>query len=129
MFGTFMPVLFMIGVWKCHLDTWFCTSIILKHHMCGLVEGMWVQLMAMKMFGLVMSLFFMIRVWKCHLDTWFCTNIILTHHVMWVQLYKYHFDTSHVWFGGGHVGTDDGYEDVWISHVIVVHDRGLEVSS
>ena len=28
-----------------------------------------------------------------------------------------------------HVGPDDDYEDVWVSHVIVVHDRGLEVSS
>ena len=25
MFGTFMPVLFKIWVWKCHLDTWLCT--------------------------------------------------------------------------------------------------------
>ena len=81
MFGTFMPVLFMIGVWKCHLDTWFCTKIILTHHMCGLVEVMWVQMMAMKMFGSVMSLLFMIGVWKCHLDTWFCTRIILTYHM------------------------------------------------
>ena len=32
-------------------------------------------------------------------------------------------------FGGRHVGPDDGYEDFWNSHVIVVHDRGLEVSS
>ena len=48
---------------------------------------------------------------------------------MTLALYKDHFDISHVWFGGGHVGPDDGYEDVWISHVIVVHDRGLEVSS
>ena len=32
-------------------------------------------------------------------------------------------------FGGGHVGPDEGFGDVWISHVIVVHDRGLEVSS
>ena len=44
-------------------------------------------------------------------------------------LYKDHFDISYVWFGGGHVGPDDGYEVVWVSHVIVVHDRGLEVSS
>ena len=29
MVGTFIPVLFMIGVWKCHLDTWLCTWIIL----------------------------------------------------------------------------------------------------
>ena len=30
---------------------------------------------------------------------------------------------------GGKWGVDDGYEDVWISHIIVVHDRGLEVST
>merc|ERR1711978_727234 len=77
MFGSVMSLLFMIGVWKYHLDTWFCTSIILTHHMCSLVEVMWVQMMAMKMFGSVMSLLFMIGVWKCHLDTWFCTRIIL----------------------------------------------------
>ena len=73
---------------------------------------MWVQMRALEMFGTFMPLLFMIGVWKCHLDTWLCPRI-----------------TSHVWFGGGHVGPDDGYEDVWISHVIVVHDRGLEVSS
>ena len=32
-------------------------------------------------------------------------------------------------FVGGYVGPDDGYEDVWVNHVIVVHDRGMEVSS
>ena len=48
---------------------------------------------------------------------------------MTLALYKDHFDTSHVWFGGGHVGPDDGHEDVWVNHVIVVHDRGMEVSS
>ena len=53
MFGTFIPVLFMKGVWKCHLDTWPCPRFILTHHMCGLVEVMWVQMMAMKMFGSV----------------------------------------------------------------------------
>ena len=36
MFGTFMPVLFMTGVWKCHLDTWFCTRIILTLMLKGL---------------------------------------------------------------------------------------------
>ena len=30
MFGTFMPVLFMIGVWKCHLDTWLFTKFMTK---------------------------------------------------------------------------------------------------
>ena len=30
MFGTFMPVLFKIGVWKCHLDTWLFSRIITK---------------------------------------------------------------------------------------------------
>ena len=34
MFGTFLPLLFMIGVQKCHLDTWICTRIILMYHMC-----------------------------------------------------------------------------------------------
>ena len=27
-----MPVSFMIGVWKCHFDTWFCTRTILTYH-------------------------------------------------------------------------------------------------
>ena len=27
MFGTFLPMLFMIGVWKCHLDTLLFTRI------------------------------------------------------------------------------------------------------
>ena len=38
-FGTFMPVLFMIGVWKCCHDTWLCPRIILTYHVCGLVEA------------------------------------------------------------------------------------------
>ena len=44
MFGTFMPVLFMIGVWKCHLDTWLYTRIILTFYMWGFVEAMLVQI-------------------------------------------------------------------------------------
>ena len=27
-------------------------------------------------------------------------------------------------FGGGNVGPDDGYEDVWDIHASVVHDKG-----
>ena len=27
-FRKFMPVLFMIGVWKCHLDTWLCSYMM-----------------------------------------------------------------------------------------------------
>ena len=46
-----------------------------------------------------------------------------------MALHKDHFDITYVRFDGGHVGPDDGYEDVRISHVIVVHDRGLKVSS
>ena len=61
--------------------------------MCGLVEVMWVQMMAMKMFGSVMSLLFMIGVWKCHLDTWFCARIILTyptyHLTFYLALYRH----------------------------------------
>ena len=34
MFGTFMPVLFMIGVWKCHLDTCLHISELLKAVEC-----------------------------------------------------------------------------------------------
>ena len=34
MFETFMPVLFMIGVWKCHLDTWFWRDFNLLLHLC-----------------------------------------------------------------------------------------------
>ena len=30
---------FMIGVWKCHLDTWLCPRILLTYHICGLVEA------------------------------------------------------------------------------------------
>ena len=74
---TFMPVLFMIGVWKCHLDTWLCTRIILTHHMCGMVEDMWFQMNALEMFGKFMPVLFMIEVWKFHVDTWLCTRIIL----------------------------------------------------
>ena len=35
----------------------------------------------------------------------------------------------YVRFDRGHVGPDDGYEDFWVSHIIVVHDRGLEMLS
>ena len=44
-------------------------------------------------------------------------------------LHKDHFDISYVRFGGGYVGPDGGYGDVWDIHVSVVHDRGLEMSS
>ena len=39
MLGTFMPMLFMIRVWKCHLDTWLCPRIILTYDICGLVKA------------------------------------------------------------------------------------------
>ena len=81
MFGTFMPVLFMIGVWKCHLNTWFWTRIILTYQMLGLVESMWVQMAAMEMSMTFLPVLFMIGIWKCHLDTWFCTRINLTYHM------------------------------------------------
>ena len=81
MFGTFMPVLFMIGVLKCHVDTRLCTRTILTYNMRGLVEAMWVQMRALEMFGTFMPVLFMIGVWKCHLDTWFCTRIILTYNM------------------------------------------------
>ena len=32
-------------------------------------------------------------------------------------------------FGGGYVGPDGGYGDVWDNHASIVHDRDLEVSS
>ena len=32
-------------------------------------------------------------------------------------------------FGGGHVGPDEGFGDVWDIHPCVVHERGMEVSS
>ena len=51
MVGKFMPVLFLIGVWKCHLDTWLCTRIILTFHMWGLVEVIWVQIRAWRWWG------------------------------------------------------------------------------
>ena len=31
-------------------------------------------------------------------------------------------------FGGGHVGPDEGFGDVWDTPASVVHDRGLEMS-
>ena len=60
MVGTFMPVLFMIGVWECHPDTWLCTRIILTYHMCSLMEAMWVQMMNLEMFGTFLPVLFMI---------------------------------------------------------------------
>ena len=60
MFGTFMPVLFMIGIWKCHLDTWLCPRIILMYHLCVLVEAMWVQMRALQMFGSLKTVLFMV---------------------------------------------------------------------
>ena len=81
LFGSVISLLFMIGVWKCQLDTWFCTRIILTHHMCGLVEAMWFQRRALEMFGTFMLVLFMVGVWKCHFDTWLCTRIILTYHM------------------------------------------------
>ena len=32
-------------------------------------------------------------------------------------------------FGGGYVGPDEGFGDVWDIHASIVHDRGLEKSS
>ena len=55
----------------------------------------------------------MIGVWKFHHKTWLCS------------LHKDHFDILYVRFGGGHVGPDGGFVDVWDSHASVVHDRGL----
>ena len=72
-FGTLLPVLFMLGVWKCCHDTWLCTRIILTYHMWGLVEVMWVQMRALEMVGTFIPVLFMIGVWKCHLDT--CLHI------------------------------------------------------
>ena len=46
-----------------------------------------------------------------------------------IVTYKDNFDISHVRFGGGHVGPDDGFVDVWDIPASVVHDRGLEMSS
>ena len=77
----FMPMLFMIGIWKCHLDTWLCPRIILMYHLCVLVEAMWVQMRALEMFGSLMTVLFMVGVWKCHLDTWLCPRILLTYHI------------------------------------------------
>ena len=45
-----------------------------------------------------------------------------------MALYKDHFDISFVRFGGGHVGPDEGFGDVWEIHASVVHDRSLEMS-
>ena len=75
---------------------------------------MWVQMRALEMFGTFMPMLLKIRVWKCHLDTWLCTWIILV---------------SVVRFGGGHVGPDEDFGDVWNIHANVVQDRGLEMSS
>ena len=43
-------------------------------------------------------------------------------------MHKDHFDISYVGFGGGHVGPDDEFGDVWDIPASVVHDRGLEMS-
>ena len=39
MFGTFMPVLFLIGVWKWNLDTWLCTYVSFGGGLVGPDEG------------------------------------------------------------------------------------------
>ena len=39
MFGTLMPLLFMIGVWKCHLDTGLCTYVSFGGGLVGPDEG------------------------------------------------------------------------------------------
>ena len=36
---------------------------------------------------------------------------------------------SYVMFGGGHVGPDEGFGDVWDTPASVVHERGLEMLS
>ena len=46
-----------------------------------------------------------------------------------LALHKDHLDISYVRFGGGDVGPDEGFGDVWEIHASVVHDRGLEMSS
>ena len=87
MVGTFLPVLFMIGVLQCCHDTWLCIRIILTYYMWGLMVAMWVQMMNLEMFGTFLPVLFMIGVWKCCHETWLCP--------------KDHFDISCVWFGGG----------------------------
>ena len=115
MFGSFMPLFFMIGVLKCHLFTWLYTRIILKFLYVRFDGGCVDQ---DEGFG---------DVWDIHAIFDHDRGLIMSS--FHLALHKDHFDISYVWFGGGHVGPDDGYEDVWISHVIVVHDRGLKVSS
>ena len=46
-----------------------------------------------------------------------------------MALHKDHFDILYVRFYEGHVGPYEGYGDVWVIHVIAVHDKGLEMSS
>ena len=67
------------------------------------MEALWVQMMAVKMFGTFMP--------------------------MLLALPKDHFDVSSVCFGGGHVGPDEGFGDVWVTDDSVVHGGGLEMSS
>ena len=44
-------------------------------------------------------------------------------------MHKDHFDISYVRFGGGPVGPDEGFGDVWDIRAGVVHSGGLEKSS
>ena len=46
-----------------------------------------------------------------------------------LALYKVHFGISYVRFVGGHVGPDEGFQDVREIHASVVHDRRLKMSS
>ena len=62
------------------------------------------------MFRSFMLLIFILEVWKHHHDIWLCARI--------------NFAISEVSFGGGHLGTNDGYDlDI---HASVLHERGVK---
>ena len=71
-FGVFMPVLFMIGVWKCHHHIWLYSRIILMYDMKLRGSRWWLK----RCLGHSLPVLFMIRSWICHHLTWLCSRVI-----------------------------------------------------
>ena len=87
MFGSFMPVLFMVGFWKCHYDILFCPrDHFYATYVCvGAIHEL--QMMSMGMFVPFLSVLFMVGVWKCHYDIWFCPrDHCVLEAYMWLQM-------------------------------------------
>ena len=68
MFMSFTSVLFMVRVWKCHHDIWFCPrDHFYATYVCvGAIHEL--QMMSMGMFVPFLSVLLMVGVWKCHYD-------------------------------------------------------------